>query len=242
MINQENYIQQINQIDVNDLPEALKDGHEFIMKVTAGGTQWDTLMPNAKAVVNLQFQKLDEYIQSSKSKVALKEKSTSKPSKQTAPKHEKKLAKVRKPQTKTVVSKTIKKSKSKKNPIKKSKAKPIVKPAITVKKYSLELQHIKRFAHLDGKDHKVPSLKSFLTTIQKHEAAEDYLNHRSLISEIISRLEKGLQQAKDAPVIAVTIEPEFKQKVQDLLANAKVRIRTEFMAGINSETRSKKQA
>src|SRR5574343_1153257 len=119
MINQENYIQQINQIDVNDLPEALKDGHEFIMKVTAGGTQWDTLMPNAKAVVNLQFQKLDEYIQSSKSKVALKEKSTSKPSKQTAPKHEKKLAKVRKPQTKTVVSKTIKKSMSKKNPIKK---------------------------------------------------------------------------------------------------------------------------
>lgn len=246
MINKDNYFNEINRIGESNLPEELREAHSLVLRATENGKNWEGITPKVNEVINLQMQKLDNFLKDKAEATTKEKKPTRTRKKQPAPtpdseKKEKTLVKVNRVRTKAlpkrskytrpivkVVRKTVKQAKPPKAPV-------------SVKKYSLELQHIKRFAHLHGKDHKISTLKSFLKTIENHIAADDYLNHRSMITEIATRLAKGLEAAQGSSVMAVTIEPAFREKVQDLVANAKVRMRTEFLAGINSEKRSQKQ-
>lgn len=240
MITQDNYYEQINRIGISNLPEDMQETHKLIDQATSKGTNWSGLKTNMKEVIKLQLELLEDYATESQQVVV-------KPEKQRARKKkverttEKKLVKVKRKPVKVAPKKAAPVKKKEKRVTNRLKLVKPPKAPITVKKYSLELQHIKRFAHMHGKDHKLSTLQSFLKTIEKHIKADDYLNHRSMITEIATRLARGLETAKGSTLMAVTIEPTFREKVKDLIANAKVRMRTEFVAGINSENRSQKQ-
>lgn len=235
MITKDNYIKEVERIGMDSLPQALKDGHNFLMKATSNGTVWESSSPKVNEVIALQMEKLDSFLKDKGNQAKKKKQPTSK-----AKVKSKSTSKSKPINTKVIAKKQSgKKSKKVAKPLKK-----IAKPPITVKKYALELQHIKRFAGFHGKDHKTSYVQSLHTSIQNHLAGGDYLNHIPMLEDISNRLEKGLEQAKkeNAAIMSISIEPGFKEKVHDLIANAKVRIRTEFLAGINSESRSKKQS
>ncbi len=241
MITKDNYLKEVERMGVNELPEALQAGHNFLMKATSGGKVWESLSPTINETIALQMQKLDDFIKDRKPEVAIKEKKARKRKKETTPQPEKKLVKIKRVKTPKPAPKPKAAKSKKKAPARKTVKPP--KAPVTVKKYALELQHIKRFAGLDKKDHKTTYLKSFHTSIKNHLANRDYLNHTSMLEDIAARLGKGIEHAEseNAALMSVSIEPGFKEKVKDLIANAKVRVRTEFLAGINSESKSKKQ-
>lgn len=242
MITKDNYLREVERMGVDYLPEALKAGHNFLMKATSNGKVWETSSPTINEAIALQMEKLDSYMKGNIVKTITKpsrkrkRESTPKPDKKQS---EKKLIKPKR--QKKIKPKAA--PKPKKKPVKSKTDKPPKAP-VTVKKYALELQHIKRFAGLDKKDHKTVYLKSFHTSIKNHLANRDYLNHTSMLEDIAARLGKGIEHAEkeNAALMSISIEPGFKEKVKDLIANAKVRVRTEFLAGINSESKSKKQS
>lgn len=110
------------------------------------------------------------------------------------------------------------------------------KPPITIKKLSLELQHIKRFASLSGKSVKVSRLKLFLATISKNIKENNYQNHRALITEIATRLDKAIEQLEATEQTSVNVKhsDEIKEKCKAAIANAKVRVRTEYLSGLGN--------
>jgi archaellum biogenesis ATPase FlaH len=63
MITANNYFVEVERIGVNTLPETLKKGHELVVKSTSNGTNWGTYYNSEgiKKVVDLYFQKLNEY-------------------------------------------------------------------------------------------------------------------------------------------------------------------------------------
>lgn len=247
MITKDNYLQEVERMGVDYLPEALKAGHNFLIKATSNGKVWESISPTINEAIALQMEKLDSYMKGNLVKTIAKP--VRKRKRESAPKPDKKVIekKLIKPKrqkkTKPKVSPKPKAIKAKRKPAKGKVTKPPKAP-VTVKKYALELQHIKRFAGLDKKDHKTTYLKSFHTSIKNHLSNRDYLNHTSMLEDIAARLGKGLEHAEgeSAALMSISIEPGIKEKVKDLIANAKVRVRTEFLAGINSESKSKKQS
>jgi hypothetical protein len=63
MITANNYFEEVERIGVSTLPETLKRGHDLVVKSTSNGTNWDNYQSseNIKKVIDLYFQKLNEY-------------------------------------------------------------------------------------------------------------------------------------------------------------------------------------
>ena len=68
MITKSNYYNKVNEININDLPETLKAGHEFVDETTGKGQDWSAYEgePEIKEVVDLYFQKLDAFLKATK--------------------------------------------------------------------------------------------------------------------------------------------------------------------------------
>ncbi len=66
MITLSNYFNEVNRIGVSTLPETLRKSHDFVLKSTNNGSNWDTYNSNAtvKKVVDLYLSKLNEFIAS----------------------------------------------------------------------------------------------------------------------------------------------------------------------------------
>lgn len=140
---------------------------------------------------------------------------------------EKKIkAEIKKPKVATVNSRA-----------KKVKQKKETKPAIVIRKMSLELQHVKRYLKMEGKKIKTSSLVNLSNSINTAIASESYLTHKSLLNEISSKLSSACEKLKETgqETVDVNLTPEFKTKCQDILSQAKVRIRTEYLAGLDQE-------
>ncbi|HWJ25309.1 MAG TPA: hypothetical protein VNS32_02140, partial [Flavisolibacter sp.] len=64
MINPENYLNKIASIDISTMPMPLQKGHEFLMKATSNGTDWNTYN-NSTAIrktIGLYFERLAEHL------------------------------------------------------------------------------------------------------------------------------------------------------------------------------------
>jgi hypothetical protein len=137
----------------------------------------------------------------------------------------------RKKAIKIKVSKTArKKSKTKRSFVKPEKA------PVTVKKYSLELQHIKKYLNMEGKNVKSTSLFRFEEAISKAIKSDDYLTHKTLLTTIhstISQVCEKLKASKIEYIDNLNLTSEFKIKCKDIIAGAKVRLRTEYLAGFS---------
>ena len=63
MITKNNYYDKVKGISINDLPDTLKAGHEFVEEATGKGKDWSTYEgdKDIKEVIDLYFQKLNAY-------------------------------------------------------------------------------------------------------------------------------------------------------------------------------------
>ena len=142
MINPENYLSQIATIDINTMPLPLQKGHEFLMKATSNGTDWNTYnnSPAIKKTIQLYWERLDEIIRTS-GKTVKREQS-----------------KEEKTNTTTTSPKPGRKAKKLKADL----------PNVTmVERMPEELRFIRRYVSLNGKIKTKEEILRFLNGLQK---------------------------------------------------------------------------
>ncbi|MBA4446141.1 hypothetical protein FHL01_12610, partial [Cylindrospermopsis raciborskii CS-506_C] len=64
MITIDNYFNKVNSLDLKSLPEALRKGHEFILKATSNGSSWVSYHSSEpiKKTVDMYLAKLNEFV------------------------------------------------------------------------------------------------------------------------------------------------------------------------------------
>lgn len=143
MITKDKYFEATDSIDLNSLPEALRNGHKLVQGASQNDWSAYNTNENIRRVVNAYFEKLEQW---------LKNNPTNKPEgkKTVTPKTEPKP----KPLKKATAPKTKSEPKDKSN-------------GEAVEKVSLEVSFIKRYAGLHGKTKTQDEILRFLDSLQK---------------------------------------------------------------------------
>lgn len=165
-IDSKNYYESINKLGVNNLPSALKKGHELIERATKGGTDWKAYQMFQKPF-DLQFQAVGLLLENKSHQKA------------EAP-HPKKQTKEYPVKEKTVNKKPV--------------TEHFIKPKVNGKDVELispEVAFIRRYALLHEKTKTKDQILSFIRALQKaivEKKIRKSSKHASLIEDIQRRL------------------------------------------------------
>lgn len=197
MITPENYQLIIASIDFVTMPEALQKGHQFLMKATSNGTDWNNYNTSAtiKKMVQLYFEKLSAYL-SNKSGGAVKKQKEVK----------QKLNRI-----KTKTSSTM--------PVLKQE----VPRAIMVERMPEELRFIKRFVNLNGKTKNKEDILRFINSLQK-AIVEKRIRKTSPYAEQVRYVQNRLIQVYNSMASKIKLEliPETYEELKKLTGVEKV--------------------
>jgi hypothetical protein len=165
-----NYFIEVERIGVETLPETLKKGHDLVVKSTSNGTNWANYQNSEgiKKVIDLYFQKLNEYANTVSPKSI-----TPEPSKAKKPP-------VKKAEQKTK-AKTVKEKKEPKN----------VKHVEHIRE---EVKFIKRYVGLHNKVKSPNAILAFIKALQR-SIVQKLIRKTSPLSEEIEMIQNKLVQA-----------------------------------------------
>lgn len=160
MITANNYFEEVQRIGVSTLPETLKKGHDLVVKSTSNGTNWGTYhnSENIRKVIDLYFQKLNEYAGTVKPKSNSQEKAKPK---------------------KVQASKSVREVKTKKV---KEKAEP--KHVKQVEQIREEVKFIKRYVGLHNKLKSPNAILAFIKSLQRSIVQKLIRKTSPLVDEI----------------------------------------------------------
>jgi hypothetical protein len=146
MINPENYLSKIKEIDISSMPIPLQKGHEFLMKATSNGTDWNTYNNSTpvRKTIQLYFERLNDFLPATANKSSSKVPKTSKPTNVTN-QHATPQRKMGKQRT-TITQ---------------------MPDAIMVERMPEELRYIKRFINFNGKTKTKEEILRFINSLQK---------------------------------------------------------------------------
>ena len=197
MINPENYLSKIAAIDLNTMPMPLQKGHEFLMKATSNGTDWNTYN-NSTAIrktIGLYFERLAE--------------------------HFKEAGKVTKPRTKE--SKTENHSSIPKSFKKPKSTIPELPNIIMVERMPEELRFVKRYVNLNGKTKTKDDILRFINSLQK-AIVEKRIRKTSPYAEQVKYIQEKLIQVYNsmASKIKLELKPETFEALKKLTGGEKV--------------------
>lgn len=198
MINPQNYLTQIATTDITQMPAPLQKGHEFLIKATAGGTDWTTYQASdaIKKTVDLYFNKLQEYLESN-SKAAKRKQAA-----ETGAK-----------------AQTIKPKKHKKIP-----TPPINVPSVMmVERMPEELRFIKRYVNLNGKTKTREEMLRFINALQK-AIVEKRIRKTSPYADQIKYVQEKLIQVYNTMTSKIKLElkPETYNALKKLSGEERV--------------------
>lgn len=254
MITPANYFDEIDII-LDRLPSEVKEAHQLVSAMKNDGIDnpFNTGDKDIDDMGKLLLEKANAILAKSESKAAkptpvksekprgIKITKVAKP-KSEPKKSEKSVAK--KPTKKRVVKKSKPSKKSKtisrktaqkvtRKAIKQTRKADAAKPSVTKKIFSKELQIVKAFIANDGKEVSVGVLKA------KHAAAKNAVKdgktnqHQEVLRNIIVRYGKAIGAIKGtATHIKCNVEKGFLLKLKAIVADAKVKVRTDFLAGV----------
>lgn len=154
MITIDNYFNKVNSLDLKSLPEALKKGHDFVLKATSNGTSWVSYHSSEpiKKTVDMYLGKLNEFVSSTtkvekkQTKKGAEKKQPDEPIKETMPRQR--------------VTKTAKS-------VKNDEDIPAEDGPQLVERIPEELRFIRRFVNLNGKTKTKDDLLRFINGLQK---------------------------------------------------------------------------
>lgn len=170
MITASNYFIEVERIGIETLPETLKKGHDLVVKSTSNGTNWVNYQNSEgiKKVIDLYFQKLNEYANTVSPKSI-----TPEPSKTKKPP-------VKKAEQKTK-PRTVKEKKEPKN----------VKHVEHIRE---EVKFIKRYVGLHNKVKSPNAILAFIKALQR-SIVQKLIRKTSPLSEEIEMIQNKLVQA-----------------------------------------------
>lgn len=254
MITVNNYQQQRPTIDFKAMPEAIRATDAkfeqlapyygknpaitetldiYIAKLNEAVAAKSTTSATAKTVQTeaKSVQKAAKTVQTKPKKVQTKAKSVQKEPKtvQNKAKSVQKAAKTVQTKAKPGTTAKTKVASAKKKPTTNNRQ-PSTIPA-TVKKSSLELGLIKRAIALNGKEYK----KAYVTLLAKtfKNALPKISDHKGVIEDLSSKLNQAAanMEAQNLATMKFEFEKGNLEKLKGIVANAKVRLRVEFLAG-----------
>lgn len=155
MINQNNYFSEIQNIDTNNLPEALKESYDTIKFGSKDHSTWQYLQDD-KEFLKLYFDKLNSFIDANNKEIKKQSKSKPVVKKKTTTKANTKV------NTKKTTKSSRKKTKSTQKTAKKSSI-----SAKKVEKLPEEIRFIKRYVLLNGKVKTKHQILLFINALQK---------------------------------------------------------------------------
>jgi hypothetical protein len=178
MITANNYFEEVKRIGVDNLPETLRKGHDYVIKSTGNGSTWNNYhnSETIRKVIDLYFQKLQEFAAASKG-------------------IQKEEGKPRAPKPYPVRAEP--KNEGKKAPL--SKAKPALKsasvkrkaPAKKVEHIREEVKYIKRYVGLHNKIKSPNAILAFIKALQR-SIVQKLIRKTSPLAKEISMIQDKL--------------------------------------------------
>lgn len=153
MITAKNYFEEIARIGVNNLPQTLKETHDYVVRATENGSTWDNYhnSDKIKRLIDLHIQKVNEFAGSQQKKISVAPKAVA------VAKKAQKLAKAKPSKTSNVRPK-----KSHDN------VEPDLQPEATnVEHIREEVKYVKRFVALHNKVKSPNSILAFIKALQR---------------------------------------------------------------------------
>lgn len=168
MITANNYFEEVERIGTSSLPETLKKGHDLVVRSTSNGTNWGNYhnSEGIKKVVDLYFQKLNEFVGTQ------------------SPKHI--------PETPTPATPTVQKgSKPKERKAKRSDRPNNVKHVEHIRE---EVKFIKRYVGLHNKVKAPSTILNFIKALQR-AIVQKLIRKASPLAQEIEMIQNKLVQA-----------------------------------------------
>ena len=203
MINPENYLSKIAAIDINTMPMPLQKGHEFLMKATSNGVDWNTYN-NSTAIrktIQLYFERLSEHLTELSKSGKVKTK------------------KVKNPQTQKAKTTTKYKSND-----------ADLANLIMVERMPEELRFIKRFVNLNGKTKTKDDILRFINSLQK-AIVEKRIRKTSAYAEQVKYIQEKLIGVYNsmATKIKLELKPDTYEVLKKLTGGEKVMASISFI-------------
>jgi hypothetical protein len=237
MLTIDNYFNKIPSINFSELPEALRKGHEFILKGSKNGASWTfySSSPVIKKMVDTYLSKLNDYLSKS-NKADRKQKKATVERKQ----HDDitKEAMIRQG--------LIDKDGNKINKPKKVKPQKQVFQPHLVERIPEELRFIRRFVNLNGKTKTKDELLSFINSLQKAIVERRIRKTSGLAQEIVFIQDKLISVYNTMKAkIKLELKPETLDKYKELVKEEKIRPSISFIKryiSMNGKAGMKKKA
>lgn len=195
MITTQNYYSNIENIGVQQLPEALRKSHELVNKVTQNGSSWETYNSNEtiKRVIDLYLQKLNEY-----AGTQVKPEAAKKPL--ITPERREEII-----QAKKAAKETVKREKQQAKSVKKEKS---ISKGTPVERLDEEVKFIKRYVGLDGKIKTDKQIMNFIDGLQK-AILERRIKKDSPYAKEIENIQENLVSAYNNMIQQKKYEAQF---------------------------------
>lgn len=202
MITIENYFSEINKVNLTALPEAIRKGHEFLLKATANGSSWASYHSSVaiKKTVDLYLTKLNELVKVQPMK------------NRRSP---------RAPVKNSEDNKAIKQRRMRKVP----DSQPIM-----VERMPEELRFIRRFVNLNGKTKTKEELLRFINSLQK-AIVEKRIRKTSPYADQVKYIQEKLIEVYNTmkAKIALELKPETYEALKRLAGGEKVLVSIGFI-------------
>jgi hypothetical protein len=226
----DNYYNKTELLDFSVLPETLKKGHEFVLKVTKDGSSWASYHSSdaIKKTIDLYLSKLNEYINNS-AKAETKQSKKEKEQKEH----------------KAVIKEAMRRQGI--SPETKSKTqKPAEPQPILVERIPDELRFIRRFVNLNEKTKTREDILRFINALQK-AILEKRVRKTSVYADQIRMIQKKLIDVYNGMKAKIKIElkSETQEVLKKLLGEEKVMYSVNFIKSyinLNGKLGMKKKA
>jgi hypothetical protein len=205
MITIDNYFEEIKKMDVTSLPETLRKSHDYVIKATDNGANWQVYMdsPSIHQVIDLYLSKLNAFLRQQEDS---KTKQVKNAKKQTEPK----LAR--------------REHENKQYPGTPANQQTSIAPAAKlVERIPEELRFIRRFINLHGKTKTREEILRFINSLQKSilekriRKTSRYADEIRHVQEKLIELYNGMKQK-----IKIALTPETYEELKMLAAAEKV--------------------
>lgn len=230
MITIDNYFNKANAFDFSSFPDALKKGHEFVLKATNNGSGWVSYHSSEtiKKTVDIYLSKLNEFVSSS------------------AKAENKQIKKVKQRQEHDKIIEEAKLRQGIKQPRKSSQKPTSEHQTQLVERIPEELKFIRRFINLNGKTKTKEDILRFINALQK-AIVEKRIRKTSVYAEQVKYIQTRLIEVYNSMKAKIKLElkPDTYESMRQLVKEEKVMPSVNFIKSyinLNGKPAMKKKA
>lgn len=214
MLTTTNYFNQIKKIDFTSLPDALKKGHEFVVKATSNGDSWNSYQTSdaIKKTIDIYLSKLNEFTRANKKAEKKERKATAQKQQHDAIIKDAMIRQGLIDENGNKINKSLLKKEERQ-----------MFPPQMVERMPEELRFVKRYISLDGKTKTKEEILRFINSLQK-AIVEKRIRKTSPYAEQVKYIQDRLIDVYNTMKAKIKLElkPETFESLKKLAGGEKV--------------------